>query len=100
MNLIRLRNALVVVGALAMSTPLIAQDILMRGEVVKIDEAAGKVSIRQEQSGTTGTRLAGVTEEFGVNDGLLFNALKLGDEVAFSVETVNGQKRISKLTRK
>jgi hypothetical protein len=39
------------------------------------------------------------TENFGVKDGLLFNAVKPDDKITFPVETVNSQKRISKLER-
>ena len=95
-----LRYTFIVLGAFTATTPLIAQDTqTQRGEIVRLDEAAGKITVRPETRGTTATSQTGSTEEFAVKDGLVFNALKPGDEIAFTVETVNGQKRISKVTQ-
>jgi Cu/Ag efflux protein CusF len=46
------------------------------GTVAKVDEANGKVTIQQTQSGTVGTTTGGAAEDFKVQDGLLFNALQ------------------------
>jgi Cu(I)/Ag(I) efflux system periplasmic protein CusF len=94
---IKILGTFTVIGVTIFSASLLAQDAgLLKGQIVKIDEPAGKITIRQEPSGTTGAA-SQPSEDFGVKDGLLFNAAKVGDKITFSVETVNGQKRISKL---
>jgi len=70
-----------------------------QGVVTGVDEAAGTISIQQTTSGTVGASDGGRTEIYRVNDGLLFNALHLGDKVAFSSETVGGTKTITRLNK-
>ena len=69
------------------------------GSITKIDEANGKVTIQQTQSGTVGANTGGASDEFKVQDGLLFNALQPGDKVAFTATDVGGVKTITKLQK-
>jgi Cu/Ag efflux protein CusF len=69
----------------------------LTGTVTKVDEQKGTITIRQTQSGTVGGSSA--AQEFKAQDGLLFNALKLGDKVTFTVSEVNGTKTITKLNK-
>jgi Cu/Ag efflux protein CusF len=88
-----LATAIVVVssGALAQQP--------LTGSVTKVDEANGKVTIQQTQSGTVGTSPGGAAEDFKVQDGLLFNALQPGDKVMFTATEVGGVKTITKLEK-
>jgi Cu/Ag efflux protein CusF len=43
---------------------------------------------------------ADTSEDFKVKDGLLFNALQVGDKVKFSAEQENGAKTITKLEKR
>lgn len=69
------------------------------GSVAKVDEANGKITIQQTQSGTVGTTTGGAAEDFKVQDGLLFNALQPGDKVVFTATEVGGVKTITKLEK-
>lgn len=70
------------------------------GSITKIDEATGKISIQQAQSGTVGANAGGgANSEFKVQDGLMFNALKTGDKVLFTATDVGGVKTITKLEK-
>lgn len=69
------------------------------GTVTGIDEPGGTISIQQTSSGTVGTNGAASTDSYKVKDGLLFNAVHPGDKVAFSVETINGAKTITRLNK-
>jgi Cu/Ag efflux protein CusF len=70
------------------------------GSITKIDEANGKIAIQPTQSGTIGASTGGATEnEFKVQDGLMFNALKPGDKVTFTTTDVGGVKTITKLEK-
>ena len=70
----------------------------LTGTISKVDEAAGKMAIQQSQAGTVGTN-SSAAEEFKVQDGLLFNAVKPGDKVAVTVTEVGGVKTITKLEK-
>jgi Cu/Ag efflux protein CusF len=61
------------------------------GEVVKIDEPAGTITIKAADGNTTA---------YKPKDGLLFNALKEGDRVTFTASEENGQKMIAKLEKR
>jgi Cu/Ag efflux protein CusF len=68
------------------------------GSITKVDEASGKITIQQTQSGTVGANSGGANE-FNVQDGLMFNALKPGDKVSFTATDVGGVKTITKLEK-
>jgi Cu/Ag efflux protein CusF len=70
------------------------------GSITGIDEANGKITIQQTQSGTVGANTGGgVTGEFKVQDGLLFNAFQTGDRVVFTATEMGGVKTITKLQK-
>ena len=85
--------------ALLVCSGAIAQQS-MTGTISKVDEAAGKIAIQQTQAGTTGASTGGTAEEFKVQDGLLFNAVKPGDKVAVTVTDVGGVKTVTKLEKR
>jgi Cu/Ag efflux protein CusF len=84
--------------ALLTCSGAIAQQSLT-GTISKVDEAGGKIAIQQTQSGTVGANSAGAAEEFKVQDGLLFNAVKAGDKVTATVAESGGVKTITKLEK-
>lgn len=65
-----------------------------RGVVASVDERNDRISIRLQSSETVET-----TEDFKVQDGLVFDAVRFGDAVAFTVETIKDVKTITALTR-
>ena len=71
----------------------------MTGTISKVDEANGKLAIQPTQGGTVGATSGGAAEEFKVQDGLVFNAVKPGDKVAVTVTDVGGVKTITKLEK-
>jgi Cu/Ag efflux protein CusF len=70
----------------------------MTGTISKVDEANGKVAIQQTQGGTVGAS-SGAAEEFKVQDGLVFNAIKPGDKVTITVTETAGARTITKLEK-
>jgi len=72
---------------------------VVNGSITKVDEANGKVTIQQTQSGTVGATSAGAGEDFKVQDGLMFNALQVGDKVVFTATEIGGVKTITKLQK-
>jgi Cu/Ag efflux protein CusF len=68
----------------------------VRGIVANVDERNNRISVRLPSSGTAGD----VTGDFKVQDGLIFNAVRYGDEVEFIVETIKGARTIVALRKR
>jgi len=85
------------VTTLLMTSMAFAQQA-MKGVVTGIDELAGTISIQQIASSAVGAGGA-ATDSYKVQDGLLFNAVHLGDKVAVSVATIDGAKTITQLDK-
>lgn len=67
-----------------------------RRSVVGVDEASGSLTIQQPPAGTVGANSpATPPERFAVQDGLLFNAVRVGDNVAFSSQEISGVNTIT-----
>jgi Cu/Ag efflux protein CusF len=89
------RLTILAAAALALlSTSALAQQSRL-GTVTRLDEANGTIAIAADQGGTVGSGTAAGSEEFKAQDGLLFNALKEGDRISFTVEEVGGVKTIT-----
>jgi Cu/Ag efflux protein CusF len=97
MKIVRTVSACAATIVFAMSIAGAQQAI--KGVVTDINEPAGTISIQQTTSGTTGAAGGAATNSYKVQDGLLFNALHLGDKVAFSAEDIGGFKTITRLDR-
>ena len=70
----------------------------MKGEITKVDEASGTISIKQSPAGTVGAGSeAAAVRDFKVKDGLMFNAVKAGDKVVFTAATEDGRLVITKM---
>jgi Cu/Ag efflux protein CusF len=76
-----------------------AQEATLKGEITKLDEATGTITLRQDQSGTVGGA-GGATADYKVKDGLVFNAVKAGDKVQVTVDRVDGKQTITKLEKR
>jgi Cu/Ag efflux protein CusF len=71
----------------------------LTGTISKVDEANDKIAIQQTQGGTVGASPGAAAEEFKVQDGLVFNAVKPGDKVVVTVSKIGGVKTITKLEK-
>jgi Cu/Ag efflux protein CusF len=96
-----MRSATIMVAAavaLGFCAGAYAQQATLKGEITKLDEATGTLTLRQDQSGTVGGP-AGATADYKVKDGLVFNAVKAGDKVQVTVDRVDGKPTITKLEK-
>ena len=95
-----MRSATVMVAAAAVGfcAAAYAQQATLKGEITKLDEATGTLTLKQDQSGTVGGA-GGATADYKVKDGLLFNAVKAGDKVRITVNRVDGKMTITKLQK-
>jgi len=95
-----MRSATVMVAAvvaLGFCAGAYAQQATFKGEITKVDEATGTLTMKQDQSGTVGAGAA--TAYYKVKDGLMFNAVKPGDKVQVTVDRVDGKQTITKLEK-
>ena len=65
----------------------------LRGVVASVDERNDTISVRLQSSPT------GAAQDFKVQDGLVFDAVRFGDKVAFTAETLKGARTITRLTK-
>ena len=96
-----MRSATVMVAAavaLGFCAGAYAQEATLKGEITKLDEATGTLTLKQDQRGTVGGA-GGATADYKVKDGLLFNAVKAGDKVRITVDRVDGKMTITKLQK-
>jgi Cu(I)/Ag(I) efflux system periplasmic protein CusF len=66
------------------------------GQVTKIDEAAGKITLRHGPIKKFDMD-EGMTMVFRVSDPTLLKAVKAGDKVKFDAEKINGQFTVTKI---
>ena len=86
------------VMAIAQSAPVLAQaPQLINGEVTKIDEAAGKLTIKHGP--IKKFDMDGMTMVFRAQDPAMLKAVKTGDKVKFDLEKIKGQFTITKIER-
>jgi hypothetical protein len=63
---------------------------MFRGVVASVDERSNTITIRRSSE---------TTEEFKVQDGLLFDSVRYGDRVEVTVENIAGAKTIVGLAK-
>ena len=94
-----MRLARIIISAIVVLTfasAACAQEAL-KGEVAKVDEASGTISIKL--NGTVGSTDTAAPTPFRVQDGLIFNAVKPGDKVSFTADRVGEVMTIKQLTK-
>ena len=97
------RPILVVVSALALSIVFlprsaIAQAEVVDGQVTKIDESAGKITIKHGPIKKFDMD-DGMTMVFRAQDPAMLKAVKPGDKVKFEADRVNGQFTVMKIQK-
>src|SRR3954465_14850055 len=91
-------SAFAILSAVALTTVATAQQA-QEGSVANIDEAEGTITILLAPSGKVGANGANSMQDFRLQDGLLFDALRNGDKVTFTTAIVNSAKTITSLKR-
>ena len=78
-------------GALAQET--------RQGMISRIDPSKGTIAVAETQAGTTGSSTMSAAQKYKLKDPLLFNAIKDGDRISFTVEEKGGVKTITKVQK-
>lgn len=81
-----------------LSQSVVAQTPMSDGQVQKIDESAGKITLKHGPMKDLDMDMP-MTMVYPVKDPSLLKGLKAGDKVKFQMERVNGQITVTKLQK-
>jgi Cu(I)/Ag(I) efflux system protein CusF len=81
------------------SLPASAEDAMVKGEVKKIDQAAGKITLTSGPIKSLDMDDDNMTMVFRVQDPAMLKQVKVGDKVQFEVERSSAGITISKLQK-
>ena len=76
----------------------LAQTAMVSGQVTKIDESAGKITLKHGPIKKLNMD-EGMTMVFRVQDPALLKKVKVGDKVKFDADRVNGQLTVTKIEK-
>jgi Cu/Ag efflux protein CusF len=85
-------------GLLAGASAVCAQTPLADGQVVKIDQAAGKITIKHGPLKQFGME-EGMTMVYRAADPAMLTAVKPGDKIKFAPDRINGQFTVTKIEK-
>ena len=84
--------------AALLATSAVAQDAAISGEVKKIDESAGKVTLKHGPAKSLGMD-EGMTMVYRVKDPAMLKQVKVGDKVKFEAESADGAFTVTKIQK-
>jgi Cu/Ag efflux protein CusF len=91
--------ALVFAVALAAAPQnLAAQPALIDGQVIKVDQSAGKITIKHGPAKRLGMD-DGMTMVYKAQNPAMLNAVKAGDRIKFDADQVNGQYTVTRIEK-
>ena len=95
-----MRKVTLLAGVLALSTALssIAHAQMADGQVTKIDESAGKITIKHGPLKKLDME-GGMTMVFKAQDPAMLKQVKVGDKVKFEADRVDGQITVTKIQK-
>jgi Cu(I)/Ag(I) efflux system protein CusF len=88
---------LLALSSIALPQRVDAQSEMIDGQVIKIDESAGKITIRHEP--IKKFDMDGMTMVFRVQDLAMLKVVKAGDKVKFDADRINGQFTVIKIQK-
>jgi Cu(I)/Ag(I) efflux system protein CusF len=77
----------------------IAQSAMVNGQVTKIDESVGKITLKHGPIKKLDMEDDGMTMVFRVQDPAMLKQVKVGDKVKFDADRVNGQITVTKIEK-
>jgi Cu(I)/Ag(I) efflux system protein CusF len=98
-----MKNSKLAAAALAFSlfasSVAFAQDAMVNGEVKKVDETAGKITLKHGAIKNLGMDEDGMTMVFRVQDPAMLKQVKVGDKVQFAAERATAGITITKMQK-
>ncbi|HSV22987.1 MAG TPA: copper-binding protein [Xanthobacteraceae bacterium] len=80
------------------SQSAVAQADLIEGQVMKVDQSAGKITIKHGPDKKLGME-KGMTMVYKAQDPAMLTAVKAGNKIKFDAEQVNGQYTVTKIEK-
>ena len=90
--------SILALSSMALPQMSVAQSAMVNGQVTKIDEAAGKITLKHGPIKKLEME-DGMTMVFRVQDPAMLKQVKVGDKVKFDADRVNGQITITKIEK-
>ena len=94
----KVRILLFALSLCAVSQTAVAQSSLIDGQVTKVDQSTGKVTIKHGPIKKLGMD-EGMTMVYKAQDAAMLKSVKAGDKVKFDAEDVNGQSVVTKIEK-
>ena len=91
------RYLIAIVAIFAMSFGAVAQTTLTAGQVTKIDESAGKITLKHEP--IKHLDMDSMTMVFRIQDPAMLKTVKVGDKVMFEADRVNGALTVTSIKK-
>lgn len=95
-----MRKSMMIISALAamaLGVPAIADEVMVKGEVTKIDAEQGKLTIKHDP--IKKFDMDAMTMIFKAGEPAMITAVKVGDKVQFHLDKINGQFTVTKLVK-
>lgn len=92
-----MRGFITALAITAFSTAALAQAVPVDGQVTKINEAQGKITLKHGP--IKNLDMEGMTMVFVVADPSILKAVKVGDKVKFEADRVNGRITVTKIEK-
>ncbi len=90
--------SILALSSVALPQMSMAQSAMVNGQVTKIDEAAGKITLKHGPIKKLDMN-EGMTMVFRVQDPVMLKQVKVGDKVRFDADRVNGQITVTKIEK-
>ena len=92
--MLKILNA-ALLAAVLVASPALADGAMVKGEVMKVDKAAGKVTLKHGP--IKKLDMDGMTMVFRVADPAMLDKMKPGDKIEFEADRVNGAITVTKI---
>ena len=92
-----MRNFLFAAPLVVVATVALAQTAPASGEVTKIDEAQGKITLKHGP--IKNLDMDGMTMVFAAGDPVMLKTVKVGDKITFEADRVNGPLTVTKISK-
>jgi len=92
-----LRLAIVCAATIALTPPAFSQAEVVEGQVTKIDQSAGKITLRHGP--IKKFDMDGMTMVFRVQDPAMLKQVKVGDKIRFQPDKIDGQFTVIKMQK-
>jgi Cu(I)/Ag(I) efflux system periplasmic protein CusF len=90
--------SMLVLSGVMLASVSLAQAPMVNGQVTKIDEAAGKITLRHGPIKKLDMN-EGMTMVFRVQDPAMLKQVKVGEKVRFDADRINGQFTVTKIEK-